>query len=711
MRTAVEISSISRTALILWGIAFIVLGSLAARADVPVEFSGNKSFPAATLREQIASELREISAQGLTPARGDDAAYYIGSFYRKAGYSQVTVDYEIHGAALQLKINEGPLTLIGKLAFIGNAHISESQLYQYMIGATPEGLAKNPKEFPYTTADTQAGVDRVRGLYLSEGYLNVSIDPPTVQLSRDDTRADVTVQIVEGTRYIFTFDTIQFDGALEFPREELVKALGLALTEEQQVPTVSGVHSQVKLPNPNALDHSFSPGIVNTMQRNLQSFYKSHGYYQAEIASTADTAHAVNGRVPITFTVQPRGLYRFGGVTVKNVTERPRLNPDFLPKRFAHLQGEVYDPAKLDETFREMLRSGLFENLRVTPTPIEGNTIRLDLTESEAKSKELGFTLGYGSYEGAMVGFQAADHDLFGSGRPLTFNLGYSQRGLLGELLYVDPWFLDSKYGMRTRLYSQIRNEEGYSHDDIGLREDFTRKVLPHLELGTFVEGVHTSVSNALTGTSIAQDLLGPTEYSRISFGLTQTTDFRNDPINVERGFIFTSSFDFGLINGDPGFLRASGRFSYYLPIGKGLLAIGARGGYIDSLGGELPIDVRFFNGGGATVRSFAERALGPTDGHGNPLGGNLFTVFNVEYDFLISGGLEGATFVDAGSLHNNDIAGSGSSEEGGLRYAVGLGLRYKLPIGPLRIDYGVNPDRRSGESFGAFNFSFGFAF
>jgi hypothetical protein len=75
MRTAAALPFISRTVWILWGVIFTALGVLHARADVPVEFSGNKSFPAATLREQIASELREISAQGLTPARGDDAAY------------------------------------------------------------------------------------------------------------------------------------------------------------------------------------------------------------------------------------------------------------------------------------------------------------------------------------------------------------------------------------------------------------------------------------------------------------------------------------------------------------------------------------------------------------------------------------------------------------------------------------------------------------
>ncbi|HEY2572603.1 MAG TPA: BamA/TamA family outer membrane protein [Verrucomicrobiaceae bacterium] len=45
------------------------------------------------------------------------------------------------------------------------------------------------------------------------------------------------------------------------------------------------------------------------------------------------------------------------------------------------------------------------------------------------------------------------------------------------------------------------------------------------------------------------------------------------------------------------------------------------------------------------------------------------------------------------------------------LRYGIGLGLRYKLPIGPLRIDYGFNPDRKDGEAVGALHITFGFAF
>jgi outer membrane protein assembly factor BamA len=81
-------------------------------------------------------------------------------------------------------------------------------------------------------------------------------------------------------------------------------------------------------------------------------------------------------------------------------------------------------------------------------------------------------------------------------------------------------------------------------------------------------------------------------------------------------------------------------------------------------------------------VRSFAERKLGPRDSGENPLGGEFYTVFNAELTFPVYGALQGAVFTDAG-----------------------------MPIGPLRLDYGLNPDPQEGEDTGAFHFSFGFAF
>jgi len=140
--------------------------------------------------------------------------------------------------------------------------------------------------------------------------------------------------------------------------------------------------------------------------------------------------------------------------------------------------------------------------------------------------------------------------------------------------------------------------------------------------------------------------------------------------------------------------------------VGKCQLALGARAGALQPIAPSIPIDLRFFNGGATTVRSFSERQLGPKDKGGNPLGGEFFTAQNIEFTFPVREGFQGAVFVDAGNLTGWDSAGFGD-----MRCALGLGIRYALPVGPLRIDYGVNPDRREDEDFGALHISFGAAF
>ena len=656
--------------------AGLLLDTVQAQTKNKVEFVGLQSFSEDEVRAPLAEEIRDIIENGVTPARADDLAFYVGSFYRKAGFAKAEVDYEIRGDKVRVTIREGPRSLIRKITFIGHKVVTEQTLYEYMIGATPELLAREPAKFPYTTSEVSAGADRIRGLYLSLGYLKAAVDTSGVQFSPDGAQADITVRITEGPAYVV--GDITFTGETLFPREQLLAALGESPTGP------------------------FAPGIATVMQRNLQSFYKGRGYYQAEVTVSADPQMVSGGRVPIAFGVVPGQLFRFGMTMVRNESPRPRLRPDFLPRRFDHLKGEVYDAAKLDETFREMLRTGLFESMRVTLVPGDNNELRVDLTAVEAKAREIGFTIGAGSYEGVSVGIRLGDRNIFGTGRPLTFAAEYSQRGLKGELLYVDPWLFDTRFALRSRLYSEARDEEGYSKNAIGLRVDLSRKLLKHLELGVFVEGAKIKV----TENTIDPALLGPLDYQLATIGLTQTSDFRDDPINPSKGFVFNTSFDFSTIDSEPAFTRSIVRFSYYLPIGKSMLAFGARVGYIAPILDDLPIDVRFFNGGGTTVRSFAERELGPKDSGGNPLGGDVYTVLNVEYTFPIKGGLQGALFVDAGSLKNDDIPDSGD-----MRYALGVGLRYKLPIGPLRLDYGVNPTPKADEDFGAFHFSFGFAF
>jgi outer membrane translocation and assembly module TamA len=108
-------------------------------------------------------------------------------------------------------------------------------------------------------------------------------------------------------------------------------------------------------------------------------------------------------------------------------------------------------------------------------------------------------------------------------------------------------------------------------------------------------------------------------------------------------------------------------------------------------------------------VRSFAEKELGPLSSGRTPLGGTLMHAANLEFSYEVIDNLEVAVFADAGSLTRSKDNLFAMPDD--IRYAYGLGLRYALPVGPLRLDYGFNPSRRTGEAAGALHVTFGFAF
>jgi len=224
--------------------AGLLADTVQAEARNKIEITGEQAISEQEIRAAQAEEIRDIIEKGATPARADDLAFYIGSYYRKAGYSKVTVDYEIHGDKVLIKINEGPHSVLHQLTFTGNHAVDNKTLYDYMIGATPERLARQPAKFPYTTAEISAGVDRVRGLYISKGYLNVAIDASKVQLSSDGKEADVTVSITEGAAY--AVGEITFTGTTLYPRDQLLAGLGESPTGP------------------------FAPGLADVMQRSRE---------------------------------------------------------------------------------------------------------------------------------------------------------------------------------------------------------------------------------------------------------------------------------------------------------------------------------------------------------------------------------------------------------------------------------------------------------
>lgn len=665
-----------------------------------IVFAGNHAYTEEQLRVPLAEAISEIQKNGLTRPRADDTAYYLSVFYRKHGYANADVHWDIRGSHLLLTITEGKLTTLRHVTFAGNHAADQATLFQYLIGGTEERLLKEPAAFPFVEGDIQTGVARVRGYYAAEGYLDSVVDDAVITFTADHSLVDILVKVQEGPKY--TFGNITFDGTLVFPNRELLGGL----SDSQEATT--GISLAKPKKDSEVVDLSKTPYTtqqVNTMQHNLQFFLKKHGYYRAEVSGAGDPKKAVVGpnnirRVPVHFTLTAGPLYHFDGASV---TGLERLHPTVVTNRFRPLTGQVYAPEKLDERFRELLRTGLFNNLRINTTPIDGNQVHIELTAEEAKAKELGFSIGYGSYDGGMFGLKLGNRNIAGSGRPLTLDIDYTQRELRAELLFVDPWLFESDVRFQARLFAQQRDEIGYTHQDTGLRLEITRKVNPHVELSGYLQAKHVDIVDE----AVVPELVGPTSYHLATIGISQNFDYRDSPVSPNDGYIISTGMDFDALAGEAAFARFTVRGTKYIPIAtKYLLALGARGGLLFPFT-DVPIDERYFSGGGSSVRSFRERKLGPRDRHGYPIGGEAFTVFNIEFDFPLKGALLGAVFVDAGNVVSK-VENAGVSD---MRYAVGVGLRYKLPIGPVRLDVGINPNPKVYEDWGAVNFSFGFAF
>ncbi len=451
-----------------------------AQRATTVEFVGQQAFKEKDLRSAVKEQLTTIDEYGLTPARADDLAFFLELFFRKHGYAKVAVHYSLErGDRLRLEINEGPLATLGTVTFEGNAGEPTAKLFDYVVGPTRERYSKLQRSLPFVAADINEGIDLLHRFYVAEGFLDVAIDPPRYTYHDDANRVDVTIPIHEGRQYFF--GDVSFTG--------------------QKIYDADTLRGQID----DLLKQPYTDARADDIPRRLQAYFKARGYYEAKVAATGDPAAAQSGRVPVHVVIASGPVYHFDEVIVHGLT---RLHPSYVTKRFTTLKGKTYSPDVLDDKFRTLMRTGLFNVLKIEPTPIaDEDALLLNISAEEAKSKELGFSLGYGTYEGVIVGAQFRERDLFGTGRPLTTSVEVSQRGYKGEVLYEDPFFFDTDFSFKNRAAALTFDFDGYSKFEVGDRVELTRKITKQYEASLVLAARYVDI----TSTSIARRFLGDT--------------------------------------------------------------------------------------------------------------------------------------------------------------------------------------------------------
>src|SRR4029077_9823271 len=320
------------------------------------------------------------------------------------------------------------------------------------------------------------------------------------------------------------------------------------------------------------LKQPYTDARVADIPRRLQAYFKTRGYYEVKVEATAEPESAREAHIPVQVAVSPGQLYHFSGeVFVNGLT---RLRPSFVQKRFTGLKGRVYSPEALDDRFRTLMKTGLFNVLKIEPTPIaDEDQLLLNISAEEAKSKEVGFSLGYGTYEGGIIGAQFRERDLFGYGRPITLSAEVSQRSYKGEFIFEDPFLFDTELSFRNRAAAFTFDYDGYSKFELGDRVELTKKLTKQYEVGLVFAARHVEITSA----SIAQRFLGNTSYFVNSIGFTHTLDLRESPLVAPRGFVANNTVDVATkgLGSDIQLIRSTIRLAYFIPFGPKTLTPG----------------------------------------------------------------------------------------------------------------------------------------
>src|SRR5437667_10431381 len=173
------------------------------------------------------------------------------------------------------------------------------------------------------------------------------------------------------------------------------------------------------------LQQPYTDARVADIPRRLQTYFKTRGYYDVKVEATGAPEEAVNGRVPVEIAIAAGPLYHFDGVTVSGLD---RLRPGYVTKRFSKLSGQTYSPDVLDERFRTLMGTGLFNVLQIKPVPVDGNLLRLDISPVEATSKEFGLAIACGSHVGGISGVLLRERDPAGYVRHLQTSAPVARR-------------------------------------------------------------------------------------------------------------------------------------------------------------------------------------------------------------------------------------------------------------------------------------------
>jgi outer membrane protein assembly factor BamA len=377
--------------------------------------------------------------------------------------------------------------------------------------------------------------------------------------------------------------------------------------------------------------------------------------------------------------------------------------------------GEAFSFERVLESQRRLSSLGIFERVQLSELD-SGREQRRDVVVSvqEAPRTSWSWGVGYSEQDRLRASVEVTRRNLGGLGRTASIFARGSFRGSRFLLNLREPWLFGRRLDSFLTGFWEEEDRTSFDYNRKGVvvqtgraLDKRTSLILRYLYQDTRVFNIEGSLDEI------------DRQYRTYAVSGPSTSllfDSRDDPLEPKRGLFLGADLQLSLAAlGGVSFLRGFFQAtSVKMLRADTVFVLSGRLGLSGTFADEpplLPLPERFFAGGDYGPRGFPVDGVGPMlvapNGVEYPTGGNAVVIGGAELRYNLSRSFQVASFLDTGNVYletrNIDLAE--------LRWSAGLGLRYRTPIGPIRLDWGYVLDHQPGESRSRFSLSIGYAF
>ncbi len=657
-----------------------------------VAFEGNRRIG----DEELEAEVRLRPRTVFSRAAVQSAVERILELYRRNGRYAVTVEPKIieleqNRVDLVFEIQEGPLTRVCGITFIGNSEYADSTLRGTIRTVESAWYRIFTSEDTYDPDRVEFDKELLRRFYQARGYAEFKVLSAVAELTPDGRCFYITFTLEEGPRY--RFGRITVDSRLrDLDPEQL---LAFVATEEG--------------------DLYNAEEIENTVQA-LTDEVGRLGYAFARIEPVQNLDRE-NLTVDVTYRIDqgPR-------VYVERIDIRGNVRTldSVIRREFRLAEGDPFNTVLLRRSIQRIRNLDFFEKVDVrTRQGSAPDRIIVDVEVAEKSTGSLSFGAGFSTVDGPLADVRLSEENLLGRGQSLLLSFTVSARRQRIEFSFTEPYFLDRDLAAGidlARTESDFQTESSFDETLTRGRVRASYALTEYLRHSVRYTLKHSDIRDV---DNDASDFIKDEQGERLTsaIGQTFTYDRRDTRFLPSEGYVIRLDQDIAGLLGDSKYVRQELKADYYFSIlPEVVLNLGGAAGYVFGFAGEdVHLTERFFLGG-SSFRGFAAAGIGPRDtATDDALGGNLYYVGTAEIRFPLGLPKElrvfGRAFVDAGTLTDIDVSGSDLEDSGNIRVSAGVGLSWLSPLGPLAIDIAQALVKDDEDDTETFRLSFGTRF